>query len=243
MKQTPWQRFSFWVHWWYPQEEAREILSDYEELPDPDLSHPLQIIQDLGVSRRIWRWLTVFGILTVFLLIPVLSIFGVDCYGYYNISLFIQFCPIFGFALSFVWFQPGKKGPLTKEFALFFFVEWLVFFLAVGLLALLVSSPQHIIEFLNKLKTIWIGLALIFDFDRIVILLGFAGAALGFLGLNRARTDHRRWRAAYVLGLTILCLCICILAVVWDMGIQGRAVLRAVRVMLMGLALTGVSLC
>ena len=103
----------------------------------------LQIVKDLGVSKGIWRWLTVFGVLTFCLL-----------------------CPVF-------W------GSLHNIYAIFL-----------------------------------------------------------------AHTSHRRWRAVYVLGLTISCLCVCILSIIWSMDfLLTAAIQRAIRISVLGLLFTGVSLC
>ena len=239
MKQTPWKRFAFWIRWWYPKQEAEEILSDYTELPDPDLSHPLQIVKDLGVSKGIWRWLTVFGVLTFCLLCPI---FWGSLHNVY--ALFLPFFLILGSVLSFVWFQQEEKGPLSKNLVLFLCAELLLFCVAAVALVLVAFYTQTFVAFLHYLDSIWAGLNVIFNFDRIILLLGLAGGVLGFIGLNRAHTSHRRWRAVYVLGLTILCLCVCILSIIWSMDfLLDAAIQRAIRISVLGLLFTGVSLC
>ena len=127
---------------------------------------------------------------------------------------------------------------------LFLCTELLLFCVAAVALVLVAFYTQTFVAFLNYLDSIWAGLNVIFNFDRIILLLGLAGGVLGFIGLNRAHTSHRRWRAVYVLGLTILCLCVCILSIIWSMDfLLDAAIQRAIRISVLGLLFTGVSLC
>lgn len=232
MKRAQWKRFSFWVRWWYPRQEAQEILADYAEFPDPDLSHPAQIIRDLGLSRGCRSWLVVFCVLTVCLCLPAVWMFGPSHH-----DLLSCFLLLLGAVLSLIWFQRGEKGQFPKKMIPVLLLELALLCAAGGLMAGAVLTPQNFAGFGHRFS--WFFLAI-----------GLSGAVVCFWGLSQARIADRRWCAVYILGLTVLVLCICVLSMLHSMAltVDGAPfwypyIRRAAWVSASGLVLTGVALC
>ena len=77
-------------------------------------------------------------------------------------------------------------------------------------------------------------------------LAGIVGAACGVLGLVRARISDRRWSALYILGLTVLVVCVMIHAFLGSLVIIDLWTPYAVKWCVLGavgFVGTGVSLC
>ena len=230
MKRDPWSRFSFWVRWWYPREEAQEILSDYAEFPDPDLSRPLRIVRDLGLSRGCWSWLAAFCVQAACLLLPAVWLFRSAHHASLTCLL-----SVLGGILSLIWFQSGEKEKFPSRIIPVLLLELALLCAAGGLLAGLILSPQSFAGFGGRFHWFFVGI-------------GLACAGFALLGLFRARVADRRWRAAYILGLTGLCLCIGVLSLLHSMELfeilwWTPYVRRAVWTCVVGLAFSGVSLC
>lgn len=230
MKRDPWSRFSFWVRWWYPREEAQEILSDYAEFPDPDLSRPLRIVRDLGLSRGCWSWLAAFCVQAACLLLPAVWLFRSAHHASLTCLL-----SVLGVVLSLIWFQSGEKEKFPSRIIPVLLLELALLGAAGGLLAGVIITPWSFVGFGRRFS--WFFLAI-----------GLFGAVLGLCGLIKARVSDRRWRAVYSLGLTVLVLCTVALSMLHSMNLSEGSwwipyVRRAVWTCLVGLAFAGVSLC
>lgn len=82
----------------------------------------------------------------------------------------------------------------------------------------------------------------------LLLIVGSAGSAAAFGGLIQSRLSDYRWRALYIMGLTVLIECAIVMALLTRMDPNGAYgwVPYAVRFSItgiLGLMLTGVSLC
>lgn len=86
--------------------------------------------------------------------------------------------------------------------------------------------------------------------DFVFLLVCLVSGALALLGLVLARVQDRRWRALYILGLTVLALCLLVMSALHSMSLEmlegnwKRAYqIQGTLTALAGLIATGAGLC
>lgn len=246
-KRTYIKKLSCMVRWRLPKKEADEVLSDYEEMllhrgenGDDTLiqefGDPFQAARMLTEPKTYRCWLAVFGVMTLCLLFPEIMLL--------RVSFWEQMLPCFlvvGAAVSLVWFRPCrgmKKSPMPKS---------LLLILAVLLLAVLAAGGMvwgiaiHAWEWIPPERY---GFAA----RWLLLIVGSAGSAAAFGGLIQSRLSDYRWRALYIMGLTVLIECAIVMALLTRMDPNGAYgwvpyTVRFSITGILGLMLTGVSLC
>ena len=240
--------------WWLPPEEAEEVTADYRDMlaQDPrsyeelrrDFGPPYQAVLRVCSVRPCLRWLAVFCILAACLLFPVVWMYrGYEIYsGVFGWGNMVFGVLLLGAVLSMIWFQRGgvRAGKLPRTL---FVLLALLFALGVGVGVLAWSIfSLRILELpywsVGVGTTITVGLRLI----------SILAALAGLLGLVQARVEDRRWRAVFVLGLTVLLLIFTLhRAMTWMLPFNddwwAPYVWRMVPLTVMGLVGTGISLC
>lgn len=263
-----------WAHWMLPRPEAEDVLADYRDIVgDPprsggellrDLGKPRDVIRPLAQNKPYYTWLAVFAVLAACLLIPAISPLPGGLYPVWftlfdpggflipGVPLFLYFLAG-GIAVSLIWFRPRRgepKAPLPRPIPVLLAAE-LVLLAAVWWLSWqLTLYPDGIFTE----QSFWLP-SLIYvgpcteSSSIFMVLLEWASpiiAILGTVALVKARTRNRRWRAVYVLSLSLLMLDFCVLntltsmdwSVDWAFPLQYSVEITAI-----GLIGTGVSLC
>lgn len=251
-RQAYFKKLSFLVSWRLPEPEAREVLCDYQELlfQQPtedgtalirDLGTPRQAARLLTEAKEYRRWLTAFAVMTICLVIPEFLLlranFVHDPLGF----LYALFA--LGLAVCFLWFRPRRKAEKSglPKGLLPLLLGSLVIWAAAGVLTVSGANGAW-----TSLPLKWYGPMI----QAVLWCVGTAAAAFGLLGLVKARISDRRWRALYVLGLTILTECLLVTAVLhslWGADFSsGWWIPYAIHLGViggLGLIATGVSLC
>ncbi len=227
MKRDYLGRLSWAAHWRLPYTEAEDVISDYREIISQsarseeelqrDLGKPWQVVRLVTQPEGYRRWVFVFVLLTAFLLLlPVIRNSSLQR-RYLDVLPFLFL--VLGLALSWAWFQwQGVRGlGHTPPRGLL----WLLLLQVAGMVVVWLS--------------IWISL---FRMDIFLHLMESSGGRIsgstlhsilscvlwlaigtGILGLIQARLGDRRWRALYVLGLTIVLLSASLLALLCRMDL------------------------
>ena len=240
--------------WWrLPPREAEEVAEDYREMMEeqsgsPELlesrwGSPLQAVRLVEKPNQYRRWLLAFGMMAACVLLPACWLLGERQHPDASACL-----AALGAAASLAWFsRQGRKKAGRPPRALWaaLLCQLLLALLAGGTLVLAAYQWLDLAQ-AGLLKPGLLGgtVGLVFT------LAGLGCAALALLGLLLARLKDRRWRAVYILGLTILALCLLVLSVLRSMsldssipGWQWPYLLRAALTALIGLLAAGVGLC
>ncbi|MGO5115390.1 hypothetical protein ACTQ33_10270 [Candidatus Avoscillospira sp. LCP25S3_F1] len=252
-KQMYLKHFSRAARWQLGGPEAVEVVADYAELLDqrpPDRDDTL--VEDLGrpgAAARLLtepksyrRWLWVFAILADCLLLSEVLVLGAQ--HMYNRYLLVGYGPfVVGLVLALVWFRPqfhGQKMPLPRG------VLWAL----AGLAVCCITAGAMLAGLFTGA---WDG-----PLDSygptarwILCVSSTVATAAGLFGAVRARMNDRRWSALYVLGLSMVVLCLQILAALYSLDglsldAQGWLTHYFVRWAVVGgigLVGTGVALC
>lgn len=214
-------RFRLAARWFLEEPEAAEAVEDYAELlaceagapggPAGRLGGPWQAARLLADKRRYRRWLFAFALLALCVLWPLAGICSGSCPPrLFPFSLLGEpFSTLLFFCLGVLgclgWFRRrgGRGGPLPKG------LPWaLAALLAAGcalaggcfaVCRTLLAWPAG-----QELPPRLLALA-----QRMDLLLRWGGAVFGLAAvifLALARCLDRRWRAAYLLALTLLVL-------------------------------------
>jgi len=261
-------RLSRAVRWYLPPAEAAEVLEDYRELIEQeprseeelrrDLGTPREAVRQLAQPKVYRRWLAVFGVLSVCLLLPgvdtVLSGLSLMLYRLFRVYspwwgttgktawLAVPLFPL-GTVLAAVWFRrSGAKGKTLPRGIMPLLVVPLVGMAWVWFLAWVILAERFdVINFLfprlGGLVSATLALCILVE------------AAIGMFGLVKARLGDRRWRAVYVWGLMGAVLSIYLWRLLTSMtfdpsaGWQLPYILRFAFITVTGLVGTGVSLC
>lgn len=262
MKRSYFSRLSLATRWQLPPAEARDVLSDYQELltQNPrseeelrrDLGDPVQAVRLLAQPKQYRRWLTVFWVLTACLLLPALGLLPGMAWLWDLFTQYLRALPVdlifllAGTVVSLVWFRrEGRRDrPFPKKVLLILVLQlagmaylWFLIWLVVGehfdLMYEMFAVPGAVGRSVNRLT--WS-----------IFLLALAGV----FGLLKARLDDRRWRAAYVLGLTAAVLCMSLLSMLKGVSLDSSSTdwymdhLRQYLLLTaVGLIGTGASLC
>lgn len=279
MKKDYMARLERAARWRLPRQEAEDVIADYRDIvgnpPRPDdelirdLGRPRDVVRPLAQPRRYYTWLAVFAVMAACILIPAESplplgswliwdsLFSPYGFPIPGVPLFLHFMVI-GLALSLVWFRPGQgepKAPLPRpviiallaELALMGVVWWCFYQITLypdGIMfqPALVSDWWYSKIGAVTLNGHWMATALEWG--------GAAVGAAGVVGLVKARTQNRRWRAVYFMSLSLMMLAFCVLGLFSSMDLDLTptdpwAYTRqlCLEITVIGLIGTGVSLC
>ena len=257
------------ARWYLPPAEAAEVLEDYREIVEGrteeelrrDLGMPRAAMRQLAQPGAYRRWLAVFAVLTVCIVLPAITPLwqelSFNVFKWYQLYWFwdigarvIPFIWVFfavGMALSLMWLrrgngkEPGRVMPKGIWPLLLLFLAGMAWMWFLGWTILM--ERWDILNFLAP------------DAHRAVVLRLVTGAdilaigMLGLFGLVKSRLTDRRWGAVYVLGLAgvILGLSVWGLFTSLDLsagpGWQNPLLLRYGFVTAAGLVGTAVALC
>ncbi len=276
MKKDYMTRLERWARWMLPQQEAEDVIADYWDIvgtpPRPeeellrDLGKPRDVIKPLTQKKPYYTWLAVFAVMAACILIPAESPLPLGSWLIWN-SLFSHYgflipgVPLsfhfmaLGLILSLIWFRPRKgepKAPLPRsiiialgvELALMAAVWWSFYQITLypdGIMYQPALIPQWFYS-RNGLATLnghWMSSVLEWG--------GAAAGAVGIVGLVKARTCDRRWRAVYFLSLSAMMLAFCVLSLFTRMDFSAdpwaRTLRHSIEITAIGLIGTGVALC
>lgn len=230
------------ARWHLAPREAAEVIADYRELladsgGEGDFGDPVQAVRLLERPREYRRWLAVFLLLAVialaaplsglqnlafelgiFVFLPVL--YSLSGFFNYNQSLLV-WLPLLGMGLALTWFrrrdaETAERPPLRRLVPLLM-VQTLCMAAAWGvfwMVAAYISMPIGLMEFLGTHASIYRAIGLFLPLG------GLLCGALGVGGLIRARTENRRWLAAYVWGLAAAGMCTAVLMLLGSMDLS-----------------------
>lgn len=249
-RQLYWRRLSRQVRWRLPKPEADAVLADYEELlRQRPAERDTALLEDLGTpafaakvlteGKRYHLWLAAFGYLALCLLLPEVLLLRTSVS---SLTAPILVLMALGMGVSLLLFHPRResaKHPMPKGLLL-----------ALGGMAVLLVAIGVVVGGLiggvwQSIPPEWYGKTAYFT----LCLAGIVSTALGLLGLVKARIVDRRWSALYLLGLTVLALCVLVLALLTTLDMPSGPdwwvpyVQRWTAVGVIGLVGTGVSLC
>lgn len=238
-----------------PPEAAAEATEDYREMlaeqqaerpeegPECRWGSPSQAVRLLDRPGQYRRWLIAFGLMAACLVWPACQLVGPEQRP--NISACLA---VLGAAVSLAWFGwQGKRSEGKPPRAIWALLCCQLLLAGLGAGALYLGAYRWIdLAEAGLLAPEWVGRAL----GLALTLTGAGSAALGLLGLTLARLADRRWRALYILGLTILALCLLALSVLRSMsldssipGWQRPYLIRAAATALAGFCAAGAGLC
>ena len=248
------------ARWQLPPGEAAEVVADYADLLAGDnrpeavlrreVGTPWRAVRLVRPAKSYGRWLAIFALLTACLALPLLRIFS--GYGpflrgpWWDRFTFGLFCLGAGLGLSLFWFErQGRREDAKLPGSLYLCIAALLVLLAgVWGLACPIFSPA----LLARLAGLGSDVGPVFHVA--LKLIGLLAALTGLLGAVRARLADRRWRAVYVLGLTVVLVALLYYSLLTGMdlsasfpGWERPFALRMALLTLAGLAGTGVSLC
>ncbi len=248
------KKFSHALHWRLPKSEADDILADYNELlsqhlkddqdfPAEKMGDPVQAARMLSNSKAYHRWLAVFGVLALCLLVCEFLLLRSRFSSLSGTITHILY--MVGGAAAFGWFFPrrreSRRSPFPKGL------------LPAVLGMLVLSAAVGAIVFFCLTKTTWalIPAALHGRVVQWVLwLIGTGSALLAAFGLIQARLSDRRWCSLYIMGLTLLTECVLVLMLLTSMSLDTSSFHWWMPYLLdfsltggIGLAAAGVSLC
>lgn len=254
-------RLTWAARWQLPPKEAAEVAADYADLLAGDGRTEEALMQEVGAPWRAvrlvrppksyGRWLIVFALLSACLALPLYwllvwytpTLSGVQ----WSSFIFGLFFLGAGLGLSLFWF--GRQGqreqgglPLSWYACM---AGLLVLLACVWGLTYCCFSPK-LLEWAARWRPAQVGQTI----HAGLKLIGLLAALAGLLGAVLARLTDRRWRAVYVLGLTVLLMALLLYSVLTSMDLTTTGELwwfpylwRMALLTAAGLAGTGVSLC
>lgn len=260
-------RFSRAARWYLPPEEAEEVVADYTDLLaeddrperalERDLGRPRKAAALLAQKKEYVRWLIAFGVMAAAVLPMALSTLD----WFYPLSNFFadlinwggtpvwEIFLLAGGLTALLWFQrQGRREPaLPRRLILFLILEALCLGIDwyLGRQVLYGMDPVSRWMFGNPFYTVSLATLV----RMIVEGVGFLAGLAALYGLWKARTEDRRWRAVYLLGLTGLALFCAVMSVMQSMNLSGDGSWRDgcfqewLMITLAGLLGTGVGLC
>lgn len=243
-------RLSRAARWQLPAEEAAEAIADYRELlfckgeTDAqlvqELGTPWQAVKLAGAPKKYRGWLAAFSLLALFPVVMTIWLFAREHH-----SPAVACLAVLGALFSLIWFQAGPK-PRARQKKLFLFLGAQVFFLllAAGVFFSLLWLVSH--QKAVPLPPGTMGQTVTWGFRSA----GLFSALLALWGLAGARMENRAWRSLYVMGLTVLALCLLALFCLHNMNLDTSApqwwlpyLLQGGVTGLLGALLTGAALC
>lgn len=267
MKRDYLSRLGRAARWYLPPAEAAEVLEDYREIAAGrseeelrrDLGTPRAAMRQLAQPKAYRRWVMVFGLLSVCLLLPMvdtmaqsLSLLLYRLFQRYILwggvpvtsRLTVLLVPV-GYVVSLVWFSRNgergtekapPKGVLPLLGILLLGMTWVWFLTWV-----ILTEQWDIANFLFPSH----GQAVT---ETLALNIVLAGAA-GMVGLMKARLGDRRWLAVYLLSLAEAGTAIFLWRMMTRMTFDSTAGwqlpywIRLASITVAGLLGTGVSLC
>lgn len=272
MKKSWLDRFSRACRWYLPPEESREVIADYQDMLAGDgrteeelcrdLGKPRQAVQPLVQPESYRTWLAVFALLAVCLALPglsplsgMVSRFWSLLFGRNPVSLPLA---LVGVAVAIACSRWEKrragKPPRGVLVLLVLLLVWLVAILAVNWVWMHNLEGFWGMWGQTPLNILWVridpdGYTVAHCFRILLKWIGGPGMVLvGLFALLKARTEHRRWAAVYILAMTVMMVSLTTLALLTsiDLGYADwwvptfRSCLCYAAV---GLVATGAALC
>ena len=247
------------ARWQLPPKEAAEVVADYRDMLAGDGRTEEALVQEVGTPwqavrlvrppKSYGRWLLAFTALAGCLALPLhwlLLRYTPTLSGFWWSSfIFSLFLLGGGLGLSLFWFgRQGQREELSRSWYACM-AGLLVLLACVWGLAGVCFSPK-----LLELAAQWEPRRVGQSVRTCLELIGLLAALAGLLGAVWARLADRRWRAVYVLGLTVLlaALLLCSVLTSMDLSLSGERwwvpyALRMALLTALGLVGTGVSLC
>lgn len=242
------RRLELAARWRLPPEEAEEVAADYRELlgeqgePESRWGKPGQAVRQLSAPKEYFRWLAVFILMTLAIAAPLWGFLSWHFYRYvYSLSA------VLGAACALAWFsrQGAKSGKVPLRL-------WAMLLCQLALAGL--AGGALWAAFYRWIDLVQAGMMDPGDLgprlDFVFLLVCLASGALALLGLVLARVQDRRWRALYILGLTVLALCLLVMSALHSMSLEmlegnwKRAYqIQGTLTALAGLIATGAGLC
>ncbi len=251
-KQTYFRRFSNSVRWRLSEQEAREVLADYEEIlaekPEEldeatlcglgEPSHAAAVLTNQSVYRR---WMVAFSAMAFCILMSWWLLFRGGFY--HEPTLFVCVAFLLGVGLALYWFrfQRGReRQKCPKELWV-----WLGVLLALATVSGLVLGGLAL-ELWEMLPDRMYGIT-----ARLALCIsGSVAMVAGMRGLIKARLSNHRWSALYILALVVLLESVSVLALLTGIDTSTVVpnwwvpyVMQWVAIAGAGLLATGVSLC
>lgn len=245
------RKFTYLVRWKLDAAEADSVLDDYMEIfshfPIRDRSltqafgTPSQAIRLLVDQKSYFRWLATFCIMVSCSLVPEAMLLRTSFYSYPSIPMYgILLLGVIASALVFHRRHRARTMSCPKG----------LLPVLVGLV-LLVTFSTLILYGLASGRWIFLNIGAYGSVARATLqLTGTASVVLGVGGLIQARITDHRWCALYILGLTVLIICVLIMAILCSMTLDTTQsdwwVPYAVRIAIVGgigVVCTGLMLC
>lgn len=249
-------RLSWWAHWYLPRGEAENVVAGYgDKTGAPSCAgaeRPRDAAKKFVRPQSYYVWLGVFIILSACAVIPVLSSrkFGWNAMRVVWGSLFSTGFPLYriflaaGVVVPLLWFRRrkgDKNPPLHKPIA----VMLAILVITMGIMWWMLCDYEHI--FFSGLDPILGGLHAGELNAMVMKCIAALLAAVGVAGLVNARAIDRRWRAVYVLSLTVLMMALKISTMFSSLDISSTPIEWAfatmVELTVVGIIGTVVSLC
>lgn len=246
-----WKQLSRAIHWRLPEADAKDVMMDYKEIlsqhPDDQgdtlvqsLGKPAQVARTLMQTKDYYRWLLVFGVLVVCLLIPEIMLLW-NRFSQHSIPI-LYFIFLFGFAISLILFHPRRrvKTELLRS-------RKLLILLLILMAVMVITGVFLVSLFVQYWK--FVPLSQYGPMGHWSLLLtGTIAAIFSVYGLVQARLTDRRWCALYVLGLAILMACAILGAILTSQEVQSMETFNAMLIhpvilCVVGIFGMGVSLC
>ena len=239
MKFSPWDRLTWTVRWRFSPQEADEILDDYRELlsgrPPEDVR---QVAADFGRPTEYGLWLARFWGMAGCLALPLL--WNTMWFAYHQVLSLVLAAT--GAALALSLGKKEEERQLGRGLWALLVVQAALLGAVFGLFAFFCFHMDTLLPLGN------VGPLL----HALLQLISLLAGLLGLAGLVLTRVEDRRWRAVYVLGLTVLAVTSILLAVMGSMdvsapvtieGLWRYCMVRMVPTALVGLGATGAALC
>ena len=246
-------RLKWAARWYLSPAEAAEVLEDYREIVAGrseeelrrDLGTPRAAMKQLAQPRAYRRWVTVFAVLAVCVLLPIVMANN-DVYWSPIIKPVYMIALCLGSGVSLRWFRRnGVRGNRLPRTVLVLLVLILLGMVWVWFWAGLVLTESWAL-----LNTIAAAVIRPRTLHWYLVLEVLAMGAVSLYGLVKARLGDRRWRAVYVLGLAGVILSLSVWGLFNGMDLSFSApnwqtpiLLRYTEITLLGLIGTAVSLC
>lgn len=270
MKPTYFEALTRAARWHLPPAEAQEVLEDYaamlEETPRSEeelrreVGDPTAAVMALVEPKKYRRWLLVFGMLTVWLMLPALSMlpgYAAGALEEFLAGLSRAFLPypampvlglLVGILVALLWFrgQGLKTGPRPRGLLPLMLVPlagmaaawWVAWVFMFGVMRHWDLTPAQVGMVGPLISGVLDGI-------------GLAAALLGLWALVRARLKDRRWAALFILALAAVTLILTVLFLLHSYAVDiytpadwwHRYFAGYLTITLLGLAGTGVALC
>lgn len=223
--------FSQNAKWKLSYQEAEEVIEDYEGFFSQsgrdehdiclELGNPTAAVKALSSRMSYGYWLTIFSIQAIALFVPYFILLASNpplsfilSHPDVNPHIILTLAG-FGVMVSLVFFRPQKKY-LDKKIPKTIFFSLVVLFLFAFILGILVTVFFYQLYDTNTIP--FYSLLL----PSILFLSGTLFTAAGIWSLIKSRICDRRWRAVYILALTLLLITISIFDLLTSLDIKNN---------------------